>query len=28
MTALPVDPELWRKTRLRNRKMHAKLPIR
>ena len=28
VTALPVDPELWRKTRLRNRKMHAKLPAR
>jgi hypothetical protein len=28
MTALPVDPELWLKTRLRNRKMHAKLPTR
>jgi hypothetical protein len=28
VTALPVDPELWRKTRLRNRKMQAKLPTR
>jgi hypothetical protein len=28
MTALPVDPKLWRKTRLRNRKMQAKLPTR
>jgi PRTRC genetic system ThiF family protein len=28
MMALPVDPELWRKTRLRNRKMQAKLPTR
>lgn len=28
MTALPVDPELWWKTRLRNRKMQAKLPTR
>jgi PRTRC genetic system ThiF family protein len=27
-TALHVDPELWRKTRLRNRKMQAKLPTR
>jgi hypothetical protein len=28
VTALPADPELWRKTRLRNRKMQAKLPTR
>jgi hypothetical protein len=28
LTALPVDPALWRKTRLRNRKMQAKLPTR
>ena len=28
VAALPVDPELWRKTRLRNRKMQAKLPTR
>jgi PRTRC genetic system ThiF family protein len=27
-TALHVDPELWRQTRLRNRKMQAKLPTR
>lgn len=28
MTALAVDPELWRKTRRRNRKMQTKLPAR
>jgi len=28
MMALPVDPELWKKTRCRNRKMRAKLPAR
>jgi PRTRC genetic system ThiF family protein len=28
LTALPADPALWRKTRLRNRKMQAKLPTR
>jgi PRTRC genetic system ThiF family protein len=28
MTALPVDPELWQRTRRRNRKMRAKLSIR
>jgi len=28
LTVLPVDPALWRKTRLRNRKMQAKLPTR
>ena len=26
--ALPVDPELWKRTRRRNRKMQAKLPAR
>jgi len=28
MTALAVDPELWKKTRRRNRNMQAKLPAR
>ncbi len=28
MTALPCDPEIWRKTRRRNRKMQAKLSTR